>query len=114
MKSIEELKSGKLYSELSNDYVPKTKEDEAKLEARKQLTKEQLFLKLKTNLTEAISEFQNDDFLLKLSEKIEGKNHKKFKTKRELLQLCLSFEHYLENLVTDREYLMFVADDIND
>ena len=73
MKSIEELKSGKLYSELSNDYVPKTKEDEAKLEARKQLTKEQLFLKLKTNLTEAISEFQNDDFLLKLSEKLKEK-----------------------------------------
>ena len=47
VKNIEELKEGKDYSELSNEYVPRTTDDVAKVEARKQLSKEKLFINSK-------------------------------------------------------------------
>ena len=109
-KNLEELKNGTVFSELCNEYVPKTLEDQARVDARKQLTKEQLFSKLTKNIKEAISEFHNDDFLTELSDKIDGKTHKIFRTKNELVELSLSFDQHLDNLVTDREYLMYLPD----
>ena len=107
VKNIEELKEGKDFSELSNEYVPRTADDVAKVEARKQLSKEKLFIKLKTILAEGLTEFTNDDFLMSLKPKVEGKTHNKFSKKKELVDLVLSLEQHLENLKIEKEFEWF-------
>ena len=69
--NIEELKSGVSYGDLTKAYVPKTPEEQAKVEARQQMTKEQLFTKLDHDVKEALIEFPNDEFITILSTKIE-------------------------------------------
>ena len=112
--NLQQLKDGVDFSDLSKEYVPKTVEEESKLEERKQLTKEKLFFKFSSKLKEAISKFQSDDFLNELSEKIEGKTYKSFGTKTELLNLSLTLDHHLDNLVTDTEYLTCIPDIVDD
>ena len=98
--------------ELCKEYVPKTVEDEVLVEQRKQATSEQLFSKLKSRLNEALVEFPSDEFLNDLLKKIGGKTHKSFK-KPVLVDISLTFDHHLNDLLSDRDFLMYIPENVN-
>ena len=113
-KNIQELKSGVAFCDLSKTYVPKTSEEQAKVQARQQLTKEQLLRKLKSDVSEALFEFPLDDYLCELSLKLEGKTSNSFKTKSDLVEICTELVDHLANLVAFKEFNMYIPEnDIN-
>ena len=109
--NIEELKSGVSYGDLTKAYVPKTPEEQAKVEARQQMTKEQLFTKLDHDVKEALIEFPNDEFICDIALKIKGKSSSVFKTKKELVEITTGLVEHVANLVADKEFIMYSPDD---
>ena len=110
-KNMQELKSGVAFCDLSKIYVPKTLEEQAKVQARQQLTKEQLLRKLKSDVFEALSEFPVDDYLSDLSLKLEGKTSSSFKSKSDLVEISAELIEHLDNLVACKEFNMYIPDD---
>ena len=110
-KNIQELKSGVAFSDLSKTYVPKTLEEQSKVEARQQATKEQLFRKLKCDVSEALSNFPADDYLCDLALKLEGKTSNLYKTKNDLVESFAEFVEHLDNLQEQKEFNMYIPED---
>ena len=108
---MQELNDGKSCSKLCKIYLPKKMEEEAKVEARQKLTKQQLFKKLNNDLKEALIDFPGDDYLLDCKHKLFEKKSRIFKTKSDLEEFSVAFETHLENLVTYREYMMYLPCD---
>ena len=90
--------------------MPRTVEDEERVKARMELTKEQLFRKVQIEVKEALEMFPCDDFLRDCSSKL-VKTSKVFKTKSHLVEFSTSLHTHVENLKTDKDYLSYIPCD---
>ena len=113
--TLDELKAGVGFGDLTKEYVPKTKEEESKVELRKQLTKEKLFENLRKDVNEALENHPGDTFLLDLSEDLKRKSSKRFNPKSKLVDLQSVVSQYLEDLKAESEFNeIIVADTFDD
>jgi len=105
-KNLQQLRDGVSFGELSNSYVPRTLDDEERVKARMELTKEQLFKKVQNQVTEALKMFPGDDYLKDCDSKL-VKTSKVFKTKGHLVEFSTSLDTHVENL----DYVSYIPCD---
>ena len=97
--SLDELRSGKNYTELSVPVVPKTDEESEKAKRKGEKSKEVLFSDLKQTVEEALKTFASDHYLSDLKLSLETKSHKSFNPKDKLVQLVSEVEEHVDNLM---------------
>ena len=97
--SLDELKKGKNYTELSVPVVPKTDEESEKTKRKGGKSKEVLFSDLKHTIEEAQSTFASDAYLSDMKLSLEKKSYKSFNPKDKLVRLVSEVEEHIDNLM---------------
>ena len=97
--ALQELRSGKNYTDLSVLIVPKTDEESEKIKRKGEKSKEVLFSDLKLIVDETLKKYSSDQYLSDMKSSLETKSHKSFNPKDKLIQLVSEVEEYVENLL---------------
>ena len=87
--------------------MPRTLEDEERVKARMELTKDQLLKKVLSQVNEALKLFPSDDFLKDCDRKL-SKTSQVFKNKGHLVEFSTSLDTHINNLTTDKDYLAYI------
>ena len=103
-KTLEELKSGVDYCDLTAEYVPKTTDEEKIVLQRTEQTKKKIFENIIIDLEDGLKTFPSDNFLKDLLQDLRKKTFKSFNPKKKLLDLQLRVSEHLENITADKEF----------
>ena len=98
---MDQLKSGVAFGNLTNQYVPKTLEDEQIVVKRTELSKEKLFENVKNTVYEAL---KNDSVLCDIYEELSNKTFQSYNPKSKLKDLQEKVDQHLDDLNTDKEF----------
>ena len=92
------------FANLTNQYVPKTLEDEQNVVKRTELSKERLFENVKDTVFEALKNYPSDSVLCDIYEEMSNKTFKSYNPKSKLKDLQLKVDQHLDDLNTDKEF----------
>ena len=101
---LDQLKAGVDFANLTNQYVPKTLEDEQNVVKRTELSKERLFENVKDTVFEALKNYPSDSVLRDIYEEMSNKTFKSYNPKSKLKDLQLKVDQHLDDLNTDKEF----------
>jgi len=113
---LDQLKSGVDFGDLTNQYVPKTLEDEYNVAKRTELSKEKLFENVKKTVIEALKNFPSDSVLSDIYKELSKKTFQSYNPKSKLKDLQGKVDQHLDDLNNDKEFSdlmdMFEGSDI--
>ena len=101
---MDQLKSGVDFGNLTNQYVPKTLEDEQNVAKRTELSKEKLFENVKNTVVEALKIFPSDCVLSDIYEELSKKTFQNYNPKSKLKDLQEKVDQHVDDLNNDKEF----------
>ena len=92
------------FGDLTNQYVPKTLEDEYNVAKRTELSKEKLFENVKKTVIEALKNFPSDSVLSDIYKELSKKTFQSYNPKSKLKDLQGKVDQHLDDLNNDKEF----------
>ena len=113
-RTMQQLKSGVSYSELTKEYVPRTVEEESCVTRRMELSKEKIFEKLLKTAQDEVSKHPDDAFLKRYLKSLKSKTASKYSKKSDLLEALGSLEQYVSDLNIEEDFEKLCGDSDTD
>ena len=113
-RTMQQLKSGVSYSELTKEYVPRTVEEESCVTRRMELSKEKIFEKLLKTAQDEVSKHPDDAFLKSYLKSLKSKTASKYSKKSDLLEALGSLEQYVSDLNIEEDFEKLCGDSDTD
>ena len=104
-KSLQQLKTGVPFSELTKEYVPRTAEEEPIVIKRMELTKEKLYEKMVRIVHKEFELHPEDEYLSNLSQELRNRNAQSYNRKSDLMDSLSTLEQYVSDLKSEAEFV---------